>query len=527
MDALKNWIHGKNYHSWRMVRHEWYKVIFSEFTITCNYSSLEYKNWNPWKDWCESWQEFQSSGEKLPKSDKPRAAMFSEMFNLAKLTSDKLEEAKAMRIDLSQKIHQNESLSNQNFTLEKKCAKLQMELNMREMRVQNLEKEAKLTSDKLEEAKAMRIDLSQKIHQNESLRNQNLILEKKCAKLGMELNMTEKMRVQNLEKEANLRTALEDREQVLTLQVKRMENELCQAQAKCDQLEETISSFQSQLVEYNKKGNCQFNIKNDIHYYPYSKSNQPFPYKQLENGKGEKSLDLETIKNIVERLGPVTRLNVFDWLCSCDAEYRIWGWSGKDFEKILHRCTDSSIYSSITPITRMTEISWFEMCKDIAERFIPDLDDLLAKEQMKNDETVLQYFNRMWMIYRFNNVYSSRDEPEYIEAICDGLLPHLRDHVKQFCVEDEDYVAIEASARSAEYLWWMSGKNEEERYWAVRRAGPRCPSRTTIWRRLKEHDVQHKEIDGATYWDLVVRLSRYEELGTRGKIICQECRKKN
>ncbi|XP_069619315.1 uncharacterized protein [Ranitomeya imitator] len=467
MDALKNWIHGKNYRSWRKVRDEWYKVIFSKFTITCNYSSLEYKNWNPWKVWCESWEEFQSSEEKLPKSDKPRAAVFSEMFNLAKMTSGKLEEAKAMRIDLSQKIHENESLKNQNFILEKKCAELQMELNIRE-----------------------------------------------------------KMRVQNLEKEVNLTTALEGREQILKLQVKRLEDELCQARAKCNQLEETISSFQRQLVEYNKKGNCQIIIKTDMHCDLYPKSSQPFPYKQLENAEGEKSLDLESIKNIVERLGPVTRLNVFDWLCSCDAEYRIWGWSGKDFEKILHRCMNSSIYSSITPITRMTEISWSEMCKDIAEKFIPDLDDLLANERMKEDETVLQYFNRMWMIYRCISLFSSRDEPEYIEAICDGLLPHLRDYVKQFCDEDEDYMAIEASARSAEYLWWKSESKEEERYWAVRRAGPGCPSRTTIWRRLKEHGVPHKEIDGATWWDLLVRLSRCEDLGTRGKIICQECRKK-
>ncbi|XP_073506284.1 uncharacterized protein [Phyllobates terribilis] len=466
MDALKSWMHGKNHASWTKVRDEWYKVIFSKFSINCNYSSLEYKNWNPWKVWCESWEEFQSSEEKPPKSEKPKAAVFSEMFNLAKLTSDKLEEAKTMRIDLSQKIHENDSLRNQNFILDKKCAELQMELNIRE-----------------------------------------------------------KMRVLNLEKEAKLRTALEGREQILMLQVKRMEEELCQARAKCDQLEETISSFQSQLVEYYKKDQCQLNIKNDIHYYPYPERNQPFPYKQLENGEGEKSLDLESIKNIAERLGQVIRLNVFDWLCTCDAEYRIWGWSGKDFEKILHRCTDSSIYSSITPIIRMTEISWREMCKHIAERFVPDLDDVLHKEQMRTDETVLQYFNRMWMIYRFNEVFSSRDEPKYIDAICDGLLPHLHKAV-EYLRDDEDYEAIEAAARLEEYSWWDSERQEDARYWEVRRAGAGCPSRTTIWRRLKEHGVPHKKIDGATYWNLLVRLSRYEDLETRAKISCEECKRK-
>ncbi|KAM4035693.1 uncharacterized protein ACNLHF_014803 isoform 2-T3 [Anomaloglossus baeobatrachus] len=456
MDALKNWMHRKNHRSWTILHHEWYKIIYSKFSLTPNYSSLEYRNWNPWKDWCESWEEFQSSKEKPPKSEKPKAAMFSELFNLAKMTSDKLEEAKTLRIDLSQKIHENESL-----------------------------------------------------------KNQNVIMEKKCADLQVELNIKEKMRVQNQEREVNLRTALEDRERLLTLEVQRLEEELCQERAKCGQLEKTLSSFQSQLVEYNGKQKCQY-IKNDFHCYPSDKGNQLVPYKQLENGNGEKSLDVESIKTIVERLGPVTRLNVFDWLCSCEAEYRIWEWSGKDFEKILHRCTDSAVFSSIPPIIKMTEYSWHDMCKNIAERFVPDLDDVLCTEQMRKNEMVLQYFNRMWMIYRLNSFSSSRDEPEYINAILDGLLPPLREAIKY--LHDDDYYTIEEAARLSEYSQWDSERQEADRYWEIRRAGPGCPSRVTIWRRLKENGVPHSEIDGATYWDLVVRLSRCEDLETRVKI---------
>ncbi|KAM5170542.1 uncharacterized protein ACMZJ9_003446 [Mantella aurantiaca] len=52
----------------------------------------------------------------------------------------------------------------------------------------------------------------------------------------------------------------------------------------------------------------------------------------------------------------------------------------------------------------------------------------------------------------------------------------------------------------------------------AREAGVGCPSRDKIWRRLQRYEDPFLTVNNATYWKLVIRLSRYEDLGTKKPI---------
>ncbi|XP_075711981.1 uncharacterized protein LOC142748681 [Rhinoderma darwinii] len=446
----------RNHSSWRTVCDAWYKMIFPKWIITHDFSSSEYKDWNPWKDWCESWEEFQSSEEKPPKSEKPKAALFSQLSFIAKLTREKLEDAKTMRTDLEQTTGENLSLRTQNFILKKQCEELQREL----------------------------LAEKQMIIQNDLLK----------------------------EKEVNLRKSLEDQKEHLTFQLYQKDEELKEHQAKCRELEKTCSSFQDQLVECQKQYGFQFNIKNDFFIIPGCKYNQPHLRAQLENGGVENSLHLGSITNIVDRLGKVDSWNVLDWLCSCGVEYGIWKWSQQDFEEILHSCMDSRNFSLLLNKVKTGKYTWLYMCKKIAETFHPDLDDMLDKEQMREDDKVLKYFDRMWMLYRIGECSnpSSKDDPKYKNAICEGLLPHLNKMVQN--LRDEDYEVLERAARMAEYFCLVCEEEDRDGYVNARKAIAGCPSRKTIWKRLQRYNVPNEEIHDAPYGNLLVHLSRYEDL---------------
>lgn len=412
--------------AWRKVCATWYKMIFSDWIISHDFSTLEYKEWNPWKDWCNTWKEFESSGEKPPKSKKQKADMFSELFNIAKLMSDKLEELKTTRADLESRTNENESLRNQNVAWQRTCEDLHRQLDAE---------------------KQMVIDMKYK-----------------------------------WETEVNRREALESEKKMLTFQVLRMEDKLQQAQDECRELESKISSSEGQLMECRNENRYQIIIKNDINVF--SKNEQ----------RKENVLDVDSIR---DRLGQLNGENVFDWLCSFEVEYNLSNWSGTDIEHILRGYTDFNNVSSLLPIVKMGRTTWLGMFKQIAEFFFPDLDDVLDTEQMRRNDKVLQYFHRMWMIYRITEYPDdvSVNDPKYKNAVCNGLLPHLYDEVND--VRDEDYEVLEQVAISVE---------------KVMKAGAGFPSRKEIWDRLQRHDVPYDEIHRATYYKLFVCLSRYEDL---------------
>ncbi|CAN2387242.1 hypothetical protein PRIEUP_LOCUS8276, partial [Pristimantis euphronides] len=451
MEALRSLFHVRDHPSWRKMSDTWYQIIFPHFILTKDFSSVEYKEWNPWSDWCNAWENFQSSKEKPPKSEKLKAAIFSQLYTVAKLTSDKLEEGKI-------KAQENQSLIYKNVELKRKCDELQRQLDAeRQVRMEN--------------------DYWVKL---------------------------------NLEKEAKLKETLEDENELLTSQVKQTKRELEKTLARCRELENMVSEVPSLLEYCSKRINYQINIKNDINVLP-SPTCSPSPlHGQLENGEVERCLDC--INDIASRLGKVTSLNVFDWLCRFEGEYNILKWNENELEEILLRCMDSGVFTSLLPLLNTGHLSWLDICIHIAERFIPDLDDILTMEKMEEDEKVLDYFHRMWMIYRVTrrNGHESKNDPEYLTAICVGLLPHLYKEVEHIC--DGDYQSIERAAISAEYSSLVFKEKKSNWYKKARKAGVGCPSRMSIWKRLEKYPELYKETNNAIYFTLLVHLSRVEDL---------------
>lgn len=141
-------------------------------------------------------------------------------------------------------------------------------------------------------------------------------------------------------------------------------------------------------------------------------------------------------------------------------------------EHILRGCMDFNNFSSLLPIVKKGRNTWLGMCKQIAEYFLPDLNDVLYTERMRRGDKVLQYFHRMWMIYRITEYPDdvSVNDPKYKHAICEGLHPHLYDEVNES--RDEDYKVFERAATWAE---------------KVRKAGPGFPPRKEIWKRLERN----------------------------------------
>ncbi|XP_066446414.1 CAP-Gly domain-containing linker protein 1-like isoform X1 [Eleutherodactylus coqui] len=497
METLRNVFHRREHPSWRKLCDAWTKLTHSAFFLNREHSSLEYKEWNPWKDWCKSWEEINYSLDKTPKSEMSRANLFFELSILAKLTRDKLEEAKTTA-------QENQSLIKQNFALQKKCDELQSQLYAeKQMRLENdslikynLEKEVQLKKTLEVQKEFFASEVKKKEELEQALT--------KCNELVNTLKY-------NLEKEVQLKKTLEVQKEFFASQVKKKEEELEQALTKCNKLVNTLSDYGSQLAKYDPRISYQVNIQNDIIVTgPKASSSLP----QLKNGEEERGLDSDSLKETVDWLGKVHSLNVFDWLYRFEEQYIVSVWSRKDREQILRGCLDPSVFTLVLPVLKMDHTIWLDIRKCIVESFIPELDNLLKNEKMREDDTVLQYFQRMWMIYRFTECYSypSKDDPEYIKAILEGLLPHLYERVEHYF--ESDYESTEHAVRSAEYSWLQSENKRQNWYEMTLKAGPGCPSRRSIWKRLEKYlyAVPYEEINGAPYWKLLAYLSRYEDL---------------
>ncbi|XP_056373724.1 uncharacterized protein LOC130267672 [Hyla sarda] len=401
---------------WKKERHPSWNKMCRSWNETVNFikfgnNILDYKEWNPWENLCKSWEDFLSSKERLPKSERQNSAFFDELYTIGKLTRDKLEEAK---VDLQRKTDENATLSNQNSIWSQRCEKLQYQLDVEK----------------------------QRMAENDRLHRNNL----------------ERLKLQ---KEREL--------QQVKAKSEELEEELQQVKAKSEELEEELSSLESQ----------------------------------------------DTLRDVVDRLGQVGSWNVFDWLCSCEEEFKTWNWNLKDFEKILLRCMDPSSFASLPTMVKKTlEMEWIDRYRFIAQTFIPDLKNLLYREKMREDDTVLQYFHRMWMIYRVAKypVHVSKEDVPYKHAICRGLLPHLYQVGEQ--LRDEDYEDIESAVRDEEY----SLSESEKKRMMERKAGPGFPSRMKIWKMLMSCPVDFEEIDEASYSHLLTTLSRHRDLETGAKI---------
>ncbi|XP_072001287.1 uncharacterized protein [Engystomops pustulosus] len=444
MASLKRFIFGKegrdNKHSsWRKLCDKWWQICFVP--------TFPKEDWNPWREWCEAFDEF--------------AAMFSELRKAAELTGDKLEEAKTMRRLLEEMSKENKNLGVMNYSWKTSYEELQRHLDA--------ERQRRIEEDNLNKS--------------------------------------------NLEKEVKLRRRAEAEKDILEFQVQKAEEELQQVQDKCQELEGELSSFQGDLVKCGRKFGFQVTIKNGIIIVPGINLDTTHLRPQLENGGA--SLPLDHISDIASRLGQVTTSNVFDWLRNFEEEYKISNWSNKDLQRIFFRCMDSRRFSSLCyDVGENLPTDCLDLCMNIAEKFCSDIDHKWETEKMQEDDTVMEYFHRMWMIYRLANhpTVTSKDDHRYKNAICEGLLPHLRQDVEISCYNY--YNEIEKFALEAERSWQESKDREWERYWKERQPGPGCPPRWKIWNRLQNYPVPYEKIHNASFWTLLEYLSKYEDLGT-------------
>ncbi|KAG8550744.1 hypothetical protein GDO81_021943 [Engystomops pustulosus] len=444
MASLKRFIFGKE---GRDNKHSSWRKLCDKWRLICLVPNLSKEDWNPWREWCEAFEEFESSGEKPPKSERSRAAMFSQLRKAAELTGDKLEEAKTMRLGNNPWKTSYEELR-RNWDAER----------LRRIKEDDVNKS-------------------------------------------------------NLEKEAKLRRRAEAEKDILEFRVQKAEEELQQVRDKCQELEGELSAFQHNLVKCGRKFGFQVTIRDGIILVP-GLSLKPTPLRpQLENGGA--SLPLDHITDIASRLGQVTTSNVFDWLRNFEEEYKISNWSNKDLQRIFFRCMDSSRFSSLC-FDRAENLptDCLDLCMKIALKFCPDIDHKWETEKMQEDDTVMEYFHRMWMIYRITKypIFRSKDNLTYKDAICEGLLPHLQEKVDVH--RYGEYKEIETFALIAERSWLESEDRKQGWYLKKRKAGPGCPPRWRIWRRLQNYPVPYEKIHNASYWTLLEYLSKYEDLGT-------------
>ncbi|XP_040201636.1 uncharacterized protein LOC120932882 isoform X2 [Rana temporaria] len=159
MESLRRLMSRKKDNPWKTVNDNWDDLLktFRISTLVAN------KDRNPWKGWCRSWEMYERTHSKTPKSGKERAAVWRELYNFAKFTEDRLDEATAMHQQLTKQAAEFTNLQNENLLLKTKCESLQKKFDY--------------------EATAMWKRLETQTAELANLQNENLLLKTKCESL--------------------------------------------------------------------------------------------------------------------------------------------------------------------------------------------------------------------------------------------------------------------------------------------------------------------------------------------------------
>ncbi|XP_077325347.1 uncharacterized protein LOC143960534 [Lithobates pipiens] len=248
MESLRRLIYGKKDNPWKTVNDNWDELLQTSYIST----SAVNKDWNPWKAWCRSWKMYEQSYSKTPKSGKERAAVWRELYYLAKFTEDRLDEATAMRQQLAKQTVEFTNLQNENLLLKTTCESLQKQFDY--------------------EATAMRQQLAKQTVDFTNLQKENLLLKTKCKSLQEQLHNEQ---CKNGVDDHRLRKELED--EVYQRQLAQNENKAILRQR--DELERQLVQVKEVIKVYNYNQylknvtivNCQTSLEGEESWHEQAK----------------------------------------------------------------------------------------------------------------------------------------------------------------------------------------------------------------------------------------------------------------
>ncbi|XP_068133979.1 uncharacterized protein [Hyperolius riggenbachi] len=434
---------------WRTVNENW--EVFKHSCILWDSSDLspvDRKDWNPWEFWCKSWRKYASSGSKPPKSGKKKITFWRELDCMAQYTSGKLEEAKATRKKLKQQATTILNLEKEKKDLETACGHLQTQLDIEQ--------------------------------QNKIKHNQ--------------------IHIEMMKKEELRRKSIEEDKIFLQKEVEQKNAELLEVAAQLKQLEWKLFDLQFELE--NMKANSDHPQDPNC-----TKGSKEFEPDSRLPAVVNRPVDLETIRHMSDLLGEINSNNAVDWLCDCEDLGKAWHWH--HFGVILHNCMDPSTFSSLSNKVKTGQATWLAACREVLDMLNPGW---AFVHDMEEDSSVLQFFCREWLLYRVQNATKevSKTDLVYRLAIYNGLPPYFREEIDPFGYDN--FEQLQKHALLVEDSWWDSQERKQKMDSLARKAGAGCPSRYKIWKKLENYINPCLTLDNAPYWELLVELSKHEEL---------------
>ncbi|XP_073477924.1 uncharacterized protein [Aquarana catesbeiana] len=248
MESLRRLMSRKKDNPWKTVNDNWDELLQASHIST----SVVNKDWNPWKGWCRSWEMYEQSYSKTPKSGKERAAVWRELYYLAKFTKDRLDEATAMRQQLAKQTVEFTNLQNENLLLKTTCGSLQKQFDY--------------------EATAMYKRLETQTAELTNLQKENLLLKTKCKSFQEQLHNEQ---CKNVMDDHRHRKELE--EEVYQRQLAQNENKAILKQR--DELERQLVQVKDVIKVYNYNQylknitivNCQNHLEGEESWHEKAK----------------------------------------------------------------------------------------------------------------------------------------------------------------------------------------------------------------------------------------------------------------
>lgn len=236
---------------WKTVNDNWDDLLktFRISTLVAN------KDRNPWKGWCRSWEMYERTHSKTPKSGKERAAVWRELYNLAKFSEDRLDEATAMHQQLAKQAAEFTNLQNENLLLKTKCESLQKKFDY----------EATAMCKRLETQKA---GLTK-------LQKENFVLKTECESLQEQLQseelknaVDEQRHKKELEKEVNQKQLAQYENDEFLKRHNELERQLVQ-------VKQDLKVYQIQNYNQYRKNitivNCQHHLEGEESWHEQAK----------------------------------------------------------------------------------------------------------------------------------------------------------------------------------------------------------------------------------------------------------------
>ncbi|KAM4676955.1 uncharacterized protein O3C94_009276 [Discoglossus pictus] len=463
----------------------WEQLCFSwkKFVCMCSTPSL-LKNGerNPWEEWSEAWEKFELSGKKTPKAGKQKAAIWQQLNDIAKYTLTNLE-----------RLEQNE------HNLQRK-----------------LQEETKKYLDQKVINMSLTEELSETIKSNEQWRIKETEYKDSFKRVNEELQ----------QKEAELKEAWENLEykniyNQVNENVKSTQAALEKALENLAREKQHSNMVTTWIMDQFRKIPSQYKTifpKKSLDRYRENIPGQLEPYRPLEDVPETEMSSLLEVMHITEIMGPITETNIMAWLFKWQQGMIVENWTTRDFSRVLYLCMDSGAFSLLPTVAKRGEIPWLLTCEHVVKALIPEscLDVVFASDAMAEDESVMQYFNRVWMEYQIYSQIESvtRNDLLYKETICKGLDRYLLKEIGYPLRPTFSFGDILQIASFVEPTWEAL---KEDQYWyrESRKAGIGCPSRKNIWWRIAKYENPTETVHNNSYWRLVVRLSKYEDLETR------------